>query len=123
VAVVKRIIRWFRRHRWTTAAFSHTVTVRDRGELPVVLSARAVYLVGTDDAPKWVLFDCPCGRGHEVQLRLSGECPLWRVTTNAGRARIRPSVDIVDSGARCHFWLCDGRTVWVHRACEPTTLV
>lgn len=89
------------------------VSVADRGGLPELLDPRCVYVLGTTKA-KWAILDCPCGRGHTIELNLANPArTCWKVTTNkAGRPSIHPSIDY-QGQPRCHYWLRDGRVHWV----------
>ena len=109
------IVRAYRRTRNTRAKsrITRVVTVAGRAELPEGLNPRRVYLIGTTP-PKWALIDCPCGRGHVVELNLANPARIrWKVTTSkTGQPSIHPSIDYRGQ-PRCHFWLKDGRIHWV----------
>lgn len=107
--VVNQIRRVRRRPR---ARFTQVVEVRDRAHLPKHLDPRRVYRLG--DPGKWVVLECPCGRGHVLELNLAHPGrPKWQVVAHGGRApSVSPSVDFKGE-RRCHFWLRDGRVCWV----------
>lgn len=110
--LVGSIIDWWRRRRRTPARFVRTRTVLQRAELPRHLQRRTVYVIGTSEHPKWVVFVCPCGDHHQIDLPTapgpSGK--LWKIDT--ADVTVDPSVD-VDAATRCHFWLRDGTVRWV----------
>jgi Family of unknown function (DUF6527) len=82
-----------------------------REALPQLLNPRCLYLVG--EPPKWAIFRCPCGTGHQIDLNLAhAGRPRWNVTFNPqNRPSLRPSVDVQDE-ERCHFWLTAGEVRW-----------
>jgi hypothetical protein len=84
-----------------------------RSMLPNPLPARRLYLLG--DPPQWAVFNCPCGTGHDIMLRIDNT-GSWRLTTSRWRQwpTVRPSVDAEGPNQRrCHYWITDGRVSWV----------
>lgn len=82
-------------------------------EIPEHLPRSTAVLVGTRRRPKWLAFDCPCGRGHRVMLNLDARRkPRWRVLRDQELA-IWPSIDWRDAGVRCHFVIDCGRVLWI----------
>jgi hypothetical protein len=119
--MIATIIGWYRRLRLTRPKFSRLQYIPTRAAAPATLSPRTLYIVGSENQPKWAVFTCPCGRGHQIDLDLQrGHRPRWRVELNSGRPSVRPSVD-VRSAVRCHFLVRRGRVVWVHA--RDSTLV
>lgn len=94
------------------ARYPRVVEARARDDLPATLHARRIYVVGSPN--KWAVLECPCGRGHQIQLNLAhAGRPRWSVTFDGrGGPSISPSVDI-RGDQRCHFWLRQGTTRWV----------
>ena len=95
--------------RWVTS-------VRQVGfadEIPDRLSQGELVLVRAErGAPKWVVFECPCGRGHLVWLNLQrSQRPRWRVNGRGTHLTLRPSV-AVGAPWGCHFWIRHGRVTW-----------
>lgn len=109
------VVRAYRRALNTRAKprIDRLVGVADRSGLPDLLDPRCVYILGTTKA-KWAILDCPCGRGHTIELNLANPARTrWKVTTNqSGQPCIHPSVDY-QGQPRCHYWLRDGRVHWV----------
>jgi hypothetical protein len=69
-------------------------------------------LAGPPGAPKWLALDCPCGAGHRLLVNLdSRRRPAWRLVS-ASPLTIRPSLDIIQAGARCHFTITSGKVRW-----------
>ncbi|WP_322921659.1 DUF6527 family protein [Nocardioides renjunii] len=101
-----------RLRRRPKARYTEAVTIRDRADLPEHLNPRRVYQLG--EPAKWVVLECPCGRGHVLELNLAHPSrPEWSVFTNDGKEpSLSPSVDFKGE-RRCHFWLREGRVRWV----------
>jgi hypothetical protein len=86
--------------------------VESVADVPVILPRRHAVLVGgTRD--KWLVFDCPCGRGHRVMLNLDpANRPRWRVDQPYPMT-LAPSVDERSGVGRCHYVVRDGRVHWI----------
>ena len=81
--------------------------------VPEKLPRNGAVLVGTTQRPKWLVFDCPCRRGHRIMLTLdAAHRPHWKVT-DFDNLSLWPSVDYVTDSQRCHYILKDGRVLWV----------
>lgn len=108
------MVRAYRRARKAHARsrITRVITVGSRSDLPEDLHPRRVYLLGA--TPKWALLDCPCGRGHTIELNLANPVRTrWRFTTNRdGHPSIHPSIDY-QGQPHCHYWLREGRIDWV----------
>lgn len=85
-----------------------------RVHLPYPLPTNEVLVIGTRSKPRWIVFACPCGSGHDIQLNSDPRrWPRWRLTRSlSGRPSIYPSVD-AQGATRCHFWVRSGRVHWV----------
>lgn len=108
--MVVNLTRRLRRH--PRARYAEVVLVRGRSDLPVRLHPRRVYQLG--DPAKWAVLECPCGRGHVLELNLAhpGRAK-WCVVSADGKApSLSPSIDFKGE-RRCHFWLREGRVRWV----------
>lgn len=82
--------------------------------LPLVMPKRDLILL-QDDGEDWsVGFICPCGCGTVIELLLlPGVKPRWDIKMDRrGRPTISPSVWRT-TGCRSHFWLRDGKVIWV----------
>jgi hypothetical protein len=87
--------------------------VETANDVPRRMPRRGAVLVGPRSAPKWLVFDCPCGRGHRIMLNTHhGGYPRWRTTVD-GPLTISPSVDFANAEFRCHFFIVGGRVRWV----------
>lgn len=110
---MRRISNFTRRlRRQPRARFRRVFAVPDREHIPATLDPRVVYALGSP--AKWLVFECPCGRGHQIQLNLvHAGGAQWTLTTDGdGQPTLRPSIDVRDE-RRCHFWLNSGRARWV----------
>ncbi|MFT4082843.1 MAG: DUF6527 family protein [Nocardioides sp.] len=118
------VIRAYRRARngHAKSRIIRVIIVGDRSGLPERLDPRCVYVLGAT-THKWALLDCPCGRGHTIELNLANPARTrWKVTiNNAGQPSVHPSIDYRGQ-PRCHYWLRDGRIRWApngRSAAEP----
>ena len=82
------------------------------GDVPERLPRNGVVLIG-EDRLKWIVFDCPCRRGHRIMLNAdSARHPYWTLKSG-GTITISPSIDYVGGNRRCHYFVHDGRIEWV----------
>jgi hypothetical protein len=83
-------------------------------EIPERLPRHAAIIVGSVNRIKWLAFDCPCGAGHRVLINCDAERrPAWSVMLSSyGRLSIAPSVDQVNQGRRCHYFVRNGKIIW-----------
>ncbi|HXP32604.1 MAG TPA: DUF6527 family protein [Acidimicrobiales bacterium] len=103
----------WRRRRLTEPRLRRVEAYPSRQAMPARLNRRRLAVVGTPVTPKWLIFWCPCGHGHRVELNAqSAQHPRWRLTLDhRGRPSVSPSVDVQEA-RRCHFWLGHGRVTW-----------
>lgn len=108
------VIDWWRRHHLSAPRIRGTIVVPARSMVPEPIPRRSLVVVGVPTNPKWLLFQCPCGNGHQVELNLqSSHSPRWQLAhSRRGEVTVTPSVD-VHGERRCHFWLTSGRVRWV----------
>lgn len=105
---------WWRRIVPGHPRVHRTAFYNSHGDLPPVLPRHQLALVGgSERAPKWVVFECPCGVGHRIAVPLRpGRRSGWAVTVDGkGWPSLRPSIDS-EEGRRCHFWLRNGTVAW-----------
>jgi hypothetical protein len=104
---------WWRRRRLTDARIRVTRLYDSRADVPDELPRHVVALVGAEGHLKWAIFECPCGRGHQLMLPLQpGSRPHWRFSETPSGPELHPSVDSM-TAYRCHFLLLGGRVHWV----------
>ncbi|MDP9226411.1 MAG: DUF6527 family protein [Actinomycetota bacterium] len=110
-----RLIDWWRRRRLTAPRFK-TLTFHDsRGAVPHQVPRQTIALVGTLERPKWAVFECPCGRGHQITLNLvKTRHPVWRISPGKRGSSVHPSVDAYKP-YDCHYWIKDGRVRFTPR--------
>lgn len=105
-------VRWW---HWLPRPFRkwHVLGYVEAGDLvPDRLPRRSAVLIGSEEHPTWAAFDCPCAEKHRLMVNLdSGRRPSWRVEA-ARPLTLKPSIDDVTAGRRCHFFITKGRTVW-----------
>lgn len=95
-------------HKWRIRA-----EVSSAGDVPDVLPRKTVIIVRDEGISKWLAFDCPCTGRHRVLINLdSRRRPFWKVLDKAPLS-LHPSVDDIEPGRRCHYWIIDGRIHWV----------
>jgi hypothetical protein len=100
---------WLPFFRWRIVAI-----VESADDVPTRLPRNGAVLVGSKSYPKWIVFDCPCRRGHRIMLNSDrGRMPYWSSTVE-GRLTISPSVDSHQNMRRCHYFIRNGRVEWVY---------
>src|SRR5437868_3656840 len=97
----KKLWRKFKhKPRYSKAAF-----VTSLSEVPNELGS-IIYIVGTSDAPKWVVLECPCGAGHKLNVNLMKSCyPRWKLKLVKDKVSLTPSLVVTDFPCQSHFWL------------------
>lgn len=106
-----RPLDWWR--RWRNRRFKAVIYYENRRDLPARVARHTIAVVGTQERPKWAVFECPCGRGHQITLNLSpARLPYWQLEGDGRAPSLRPSVDSY-SPYRCHYWIRRGRVRWV----------
>ena len=82
-------------------------------DLPDVLTARRIYMIGDESRPWAAALVCPCGCGATIQLSLiADDSPSWRAKRHfSGSVTLHPSI-WRKRGCRSHFFLRRGRIVW-----------
>lgn len=88
-------------------------TVQAADEIPERLPPRGAVIVGTLRCPKWIAFDCPCKTGHRIMVTLDpAHRPHWAIK-RGNKLSLTPSVDYRSAERRCHYFVTNGKTVWV----------
>lgn len=104
---------WFPRRRYAVVC---TAAAADL--IPSRLPRKGIAIVDGGSGPSWIAFDCPCQRRHRLLISLSEHIrPCWRLVSDR-RPSLSPSVDVVEDGKRCHFWLRGGAIAWAGTAEE-----
>lgn len=69
-----------------------------------------IYVVGSCDAAKWVVFVCPCLKGHKLTVNLmKSSHPRWTLKVSGKRVSLNPSIAVADHPCKSHFWLESNR--------------
>lgn len=99
---------WFRRRH----EISNVVHIGSRSELPQELQG-ALYVVG-GEMPKWAILQCPCGCGDTIDVNLmKSRRPVWQMSIANGKPTFHPSLWAPKEKCGAHFWIRDGKIVWV----------
>jgi hypothetical protein len=99
---------WIPIFRWRIVG-----TVESADEVPLRLPRNGAVIVGCPAYPKWIVFDCPCRRGHRIMLNTDKtRRPMWS-TSVRDHLTISPSIDYNDSIGHCHYFIRQGRVRWV----------
>lgn len=110
---MRSLAKWWRRWREPRPTITQVRYYPGHADLPERVPTDTLAVVGTREAPKWLVLQCPCRRGHQLTLSLSRQHrPNWRLRQDAGGPSLTPSID-VESSHHCHFWLRNGRVYWV----------
>jgi hypothetical protein len=107
LGVLNRITFWRR--------FTIDARVASPLDLPRQLRRRGAIVIGSTQYEKWIAFECPCRRGHQVLLNLDASThPVWRVRSRSPLT-LTPSVDEHSSVGHCHYTITSGVVMWVER--------
>jgi hypothetical protein len=69
--------------------------------------------------PLWIMFKCPCGRGHVISLPAAKDRrPHWSTSLRKGRVSLSPSV-YQREGCFSHFWITGGDIFWARNSGKP----
>lgn len=81
---------------------------------PLRLPWRDLVLAREGNEDWAVAFRCPCGCGTRLELMVLHEVkPNWSISIEqGGRPTLSPSIWL-KSGCKSHFWLRNGRVIWV----------
>jgi len=98
-----------------------TYTYRQEAKTPSsdeILDGEIVEVVYEGD-PIWVLFRCPCKRGHLITLPAAHDRrPRWSLSLDGGLATLFPSV-WQREGCFSHFLIESGEVVWCRNSGTP----
>ena len=113
MAVRVHLIDWWRRRRITAPRLDRVEYYESQAELLESLPRHQLAVVGAPKRPKWLILECPCGKGHRLQVNLStARQPSWRLVDIKTGPNVVPSVDFHAPERRCHFWIREGRVRW-----------
>jgi len=111
MAWLKSLIGW---RDWLPAFRWRIVALIDSADnVPRRLPRNGAFLIGPTESPKWIVFDCPCGRGHRVMLNTDRmRWPCW-ILEKREPLSLAPSIDSQSELGRCHYFIRDGKALWV----------
>ena len=84
-------------------------------DLPESTHENTVYIIGGRENPFYAALTCPRKKCRKViHLEISPEFRRrWTVHEHEdGALSLNPSIDIIDSPCRCHYWIKRGHVVW-----------
>lgn len=112
--IFRTIGSWWKRTK-PDRRYPRTVFLESRRDVPDAPAADTLYVVGVKRAPKWLIFDCPCGRGHRLDVNLMrARNPFWRLSFGlANRVSASPSLWVADDICDSHFWLKNSAVYFV----------
>jgi hypothetical protein len=85
--------------------------VEEADEIPERIPRRTAVVV----PEKWLAFECPCWRGHQIMVNISqARKPTWKVLTSTPLSVI-PSVDERTRERHCHYIVRRGHIDWVQK--------
>lgn len=104
---------WWRRITLPWYKWRVVQTVLAADAVPTRLPAKCAVLVKNQFKPGWLVFDCPCRRGHRVMLNLSlNRHPRWLIKKTLPLT-ISPSVNDFTIDTSCHYFIHEGRIKWM----------
>ncbi len=109
----RSLFNWFhRRKRDLGPKFLSTHFVESMSDVPDD-TGTSIYIVGSRGSAKWAVFDCPCGKGHQLRIPLMRSAnPRWRLSKRGHEISLFPSVAVDNSPCSSHFWLQDNQVEW-----------
>lgn len=118
---VERLFTWLGRGTQRHRDFARVRYYKTRSEMPAQIAVGEVFVIGDRNHPKWAILDCPCGRGHQLEVQLGDRrAGLWSIRQSRRGPTLTPSVDYRGSVNRCHFILSSGRVHWVTARWDET---
>jgi len=102
-----KILNWFERFRKYS-----TQWVEDLPDAPM---RNTVYIIGGREHPFYAAVVCPRKKCAKViHLGISPEIPQrWKMTEHGdGTVSLSPSISIIDSPCKCHYFFRKGRIEW-----------
>jgi hypothetical protein len=110
------IASFWRRLPTKNADFTNLMFVNSMSDIPTNVG-KTIFVVGSK--PKWVIFACPCRRGHRLSIPLmKSVSPHWRLTKHGKTISLWPSVYVAGNPCGSHFWLLKNRVEWARWAHE-----
>jgi hypothetical protein len=87
--------------------------VDEADDVPGRLPRNGGVIVESMGKRKWLVFDCPCRKGHRILLNIFADKagPHWRIVSDASLT-VSPSVDVAHGDQRCHYFIRRGKIIW-----------
>jgi hypothetical protein len=110
----------WRRRALSRPRIDRVVRCESQHEVPGSIPRHTLVVVGSEQTPKWAIFECPCGSGHRIMVSLvPTHRSHWHLEHTSAAPSLFPSVNSHDSHGRCHFWLRDGRVDFTRDSLRP----
>ena len=101
-------LRWWR--QWKADIYRQSTA-----DVPDLIRRRHAVIVGSTTRDKWLVFECPCRRGHQVMVNLDpGNFPRWRLISRIPLT-LTPSIDERSHVGHCHYVVGNGKIHWIER--------
>jgi hypothetical protein len=108
---IEKLSRWFKSQKKEPQYFARVLKVPRMSAIPADIG-RNVYVVEKAHQRAWVVFNCPCERGHRLVVNLSrNRRPCWKLSVRKGLASLWPSLWLKEQ-CRSHFWIRRNRIYW-----------
>jgi hypothetical protein len=102
---MKKFFSKFWRRLKSTHQYSGIKFVGSLPEVPAEVG-NDIYIIESFNTAKWVVFNCPCSRGHKLTVNLmKSSYPRWTLRLSGNKVSLSPSVVVTDHPCRSHFWL------------------
>ncbi|MDR0909745.1 MAG: hypothetical protein LBM77_08255 [Spirochaetaceae bacterium] len=99
---------------WCAYCSNHTSKYRIKlvDDIPAMIEAKTIYIVGNKLFPQYAIFNCPCGCGKQIELCLNPkDNPSWKIKWHLnGTISLYPSINRF-IGCRSHFWFLKSEIV------------
>src|SRR5262245_42824183 len=95
---------WPRRHLSAKVlrSYESVVVVSSMSAVPEHPASK-IYLVRRDGVDRRLVFACPCGVAHRIDVNLMATVqPCWSVVLRGKRVSLRPSVDVDREDCQAH---------------------
>ena len=83
-------------------------------DLPEQTDKNTIYMIGGHEHPFYAAVTCPRKKCKKIiHLEISQQFKKrWSVKEKNGAVSLNPSVYVVDSSCKCHYWIKNGHIVW-----------
>jgi len=82
--LANRLTDWWRRRQLSAPRIDSVMCFEMQHEAPTSIPRHTLILIGTEQHPKWAVFECPCGTGHKIHGESSPD-PSTPLASRAGQ--------------------------------------